>query len=96
MLKDGCSYIVAHLSLDVTCFFVMSDVASRRSAAGLAGVAPRLVPSRGHPLRSLDHSERSEAQLHEGDRVSKRSVERSWVPMDKNRIDGGAEQSERT
>ncbi|MFM0176705.1 hypothetical protein PQR33_46330, partial [Paraburkholderia sediminicola] len=43
----------------------------------------------------VDHSERSEAQLHEGDRVWGGSVERSCEPMDKNRIGGVAEQGER-
>jgi hypothetical protein len=44
---------------------------------------------------SVDHDERSEAQLHEGDRVWGGRVERSCVPMDKNRIEGAAEQGER-
>jgi hypothetical protein len=43
----------------------------------------------------VDHSERSEAQLHEGDRVWEGSVERSCEPMNKNRIKGGADQGER-
>ena len=47
------------------------------------------VPSR------VGHNERSEAQLHEGDRVWGGSVERSREPMDKNRIEGGADQGER-
>src|SRR6202022_2936932 len=47
------------------------------------------VPSR------VDHSERSEAQLHEGDRVWGGSVERSCGPMNKNRIEGVADQGER-
>ena len=47
------------------------------------------VPSR------VDHNERSEAQLHEGDRVWEGSVERSCGPMNKNRIEGGANQGER-
>jgi hypothetical protein len=34
----------------------------------------------------------SEAQLHEGDRVWGGSVERSCEPMDKNLIEGAAEQ----
>ena len=42
-----------------------------------------------------DHSERSEAQLREGDRAWKGSVERNCEPMDKNRIEGAAEQGER-
>ena len=41
------------------------------------------------------HSERSEAQPHEGDRVWGGSVERSCGPMNKNRIEGVAEQGER-
>src|SRR5271154_5892742 len=47
------------------------------------------VPSR------VDHNERSEAQLHEGDRVWEGSVERSCGPMNKNRIKGVADQGER-
>src|SRR6266496_5624052 len=47
------------------------------------------VPSR------VDHNERSEAQLHEGDRVWGGSVERSCGPMNKNRIEGVADQGER-
>jgi hypothetical protein len=43
------------------------------------------VPSR------VDHNERSEAQLHEGDRVWEGSVERSCGPMNKNRIEGVAD-----
>ena len=46
-------------------------------------------------LPQADHSERSEAQLHEGDRMWEGSVERNCEPMDKNRIQGGAEQGER-
>ena len=42
-----------------------------------------------------DHSERSEAQLREGDRAWGGSVERNCEPMDKNRIEGAAEQGER-
>jgi len=41
------------------------------------------------------HSEGSEAQLHEGDRVWGGSAERSCGPMNKNRIEGVAEQGER-
>jgi len=44
-------------------------------------------------LPQVDHDERSEAQLHEGDRVWGGSVERSCGPMNKNRIEGAAEQS---
>jgi len=47
-------------------------------------------------LPQVDHSERSEAQLHEGDRVWGGSVERNCEPMDKNRIEGVAEQGERS
>jgi len=43
----------------------------------------------------VDHSERSEAQLHEGDRVWGGSVERSCEPRNTNRIEGGADQGER-
>ncbi|MFZ3124636.1 MAG: hypothetical protein WA129_05885, partial [Acidovorax sp.] len=46
-------------------------------------------------LPQVDHDERSEAQLHEGDRVWEGSVERSCEPMNKNRIEGDAEQGER-
>ena len=46
------------------------------------------------PLQ-VDHSERSEAQLHEGDRMWGGSVERHCEPMEKNRIEGVAEQGER-
>ena len=58
------------------------------------------APSMGAHLRvqvppQVDQDERSEAQLHEGDRVWEGSVERSCEPMDKNRIEGAAEQGER-
>ena len=46
-------------------------------------------------LPQVDHSERSEAKLHEDDRVWGGSVERSCEPMDKYRIEGGADQGER-
>ncbi len=46
-------------------------------------------------LPQADHSERSEAQLHEGDRVWGGSVERNCEPMYKNRIEGVADQGER-
>ena len=46
------------------------------------------------PLQA-DHSEQSEAQLHEGDRVWEGSVERNCEPRDTNRIEGVAEQGER-
>ncbi|WP_313318769.1 hypothetical protein, partial [Pseudomonas sp.] len=42
-----------------------------------------------------DHSKRSEAQLREGDRMWGGSVERNCEPMNKNRIQGAAEQGER-
>jgi len=42
-----------------------------------------------------DHSERSEAQLRKGDRPWRGSVERNCEPMNKNRIEGAAEQGER-
>jgi hypothetical protein len=42
-------------------------------------------------LSQVDHNERSEAQLHEGDRVWEGSVERNREPMDKNWIRGGAD-----
>ena len=41
------------------------------------------------------HSERSEAQLRKGDRAWGGSVERNCEPMNKNRIEGVAEQGER-
>ena len=41
--------------------------------------------------QKVDHSVRSEAQLHEGDRVWGGSVERSCEPMGKNRMEGAAE-----
>jgi len=49
------------------------------------------APSMGALLRvqvppQADHSERSEAQLHEGDRVWGGSVERNCEAMNKNRI----------
>ena len=58
------------------------------------------APGMGALLRvqvppQVDHSERSEAQLHEGDRVWGGSVERSCEPMNKNRIEGAATQGER-
>lgn len=40
----------------------------------------------------IDHSERSEVQLHEGDRVWGGSADRSCEPMDKNRIKGAAKE----
>ena len=46
-------------------------------------------------LPQADHSERSEAQLREGDRAWGGSVERNREPMDKNWIRGDAEQGER-
>ncbi len=46
-------------------------------------------------LPQADHSERSEAQLREGDRSWGGSVDRNGEPMDKNRIEGGAGQGER-
>ena len=46
-------------------------------------------------LSLVDHSKRSEAQLHEGDRVWGGSVERNCEPMDKYRIDSVTEQGER-
>jgi hypothetical protein len=47
------------------------------------------VPSRA------SHSERSEAQLPEGDRVWGASVDRTCGPMDKNWIEGDTDQGER-
>ena len=41
------------------------------------------------------HRDQREAQGHEGDRVSEGSVERSHGLMDKNRIEGTANQDER-
>ena len=45
-------------------------------------------------LPQADHSERSEAQLHNGDRVWGESGAQSCVPMNKNRIEGAALQGE--
>jgi hypothetical protein len=42
-----------------------------------------------------DHSERSETQLRKGDRPWEGSVKRICEPMNKNRIEGVAEQGER-
>lgn len=42
----------------------------------------------------VDHGERSEAPLHEGDRLWRGSVERNCEPIDKNRMEGVAEQGE--
>lgn len=47
-------------------------------------------------LSQADHGERSEAQLRKGDRPWGGSVERICGPMDKNRIEGGADQGERS
>ena len=46
-------------------------------------------------LPQADHSERSEAQLRKGDRPWEGSVKRNCEPMNKNRIEGVAEQDER-
>jgi len=46
-------------------------------------------------LPQADHSERSEAQLRKGDRSWGGSVERNREPMNKNRIEGVADQGER-
>jgi hypothetical protein len=40
------------------------------------------------------HSKQSEAQLREGDRAWEGSVERNREPMNKNRIQGDADQGE--
>ena len=45
-------------------------------------------------LPQADHSERSEAQLREGDRAWGGSVERNREPMNKNQIGGTAYQGE--
>ena len=45
-------------------------------------------------LLQAGHSEQSEAQLREGDRAWEGSVERNREPMDKNRIQGDADQGE--
>jgi hypothetical protein len=42
----------------------------------------------------VDHDERSDAQLHVGDRVRGGSAARSCEPMNKIRIEGVAEQGE--
>jgi hypothetical protein len=74
---------------------------SIESVRGAANPPPRLLCAQ-HGARQrvqvpsrVGHSERSEAQLHEGDRVWGASVERNCGPMNKNRIDGGANQGER-
>jgi len=46
-------------------------------------------------LPRVDHSERSEAQLREGDRTWGGSVERNHEPIYKSRIEGSADQGER-
>ena len=46
-------------------------------------------------LSRAGHSERSEVQLRAGDQAWEGSTERNREPMDKNRIQGGAEQGER-
>jgi hypothetical protein len=46
-------------------------------------------------LPQADHSERSEAQLRKGDGPWEGSVDRNCEPMDKTRIEGGADQGER-
>ncbi|WP_202944893.1 hypothetical protein [Pseudoxanthomonas spadix] len=67
-----------------------------RSDAGLVVGAPGTgALLEVQVLPQVDHDERSEAQLHEGDRVWEGSVERSCEPMNKNRIEGAAEQGER-
>jgi hypothetical protein len=45
-------------------------------------------------LSQAGHSERSEAQLREGDRAWEGSAERNREPMDKNRIRGDADRGE--
>ncbi len=45
-------------------------------------------------LLQAGHSEQSEAQLRKGDRAWEVSVERNREPMDKNRIQGDADQGE--
>ena len=66
----------------------------------MVSLPPFCAPSMGALLRvqvpsQVGHDERSEAQLHEGDRVWGGSVERSCGPMNKNRIEGVADQGER-
>lgn len=46
-------------------------------------------------LPQAGHSERSEAQRRKGDRPWGGSVERTCEPMNKNRIEGEADQGER-
>ena len=58
---------------------------------------PVCAPSMGGLLRVKSHHKlvtASEAQLHEGDRVCGGSVERNRGPMNKNRIEGAADQGE--
>jgi hypothetical protein len=45
-------------------------------------------------LLQAGHSEQSKAQLREGDRAWEGSAERNREPMDKNRIQGDADQGE--
>jgi hypothetical protein len=45
--------------------------------------------------RKVDHRERSDAQLHEGDRLWGGSVERSSEPRKPNGIEGVGDQGER-
>ena len=71
-----------------------------RKAAFRKDAAFLCAPSMGailevEVLSQADHSERSEAQLREGDRPWEGSVERNCEPMDKNRIEGDADQGER-
>ena len=71
---------------------------SHNKAPGFAGGYLR-APGTGALLEvkvlpRADHSERSEVQLREGDRAWGGSMERSCGPMNKNRIQGGADQGE--
>jgi hypothetical protein len=78
----------------------ITDVLTAVSPARNGGTFFHCAPSMGAllwvkvPLQA-DHGERSEAQLHECDRVWGGSVDRSCGPMNKNRIEGAADRGER-
>jgi hypothetical protein len=68
------------------------DIASQRL---ILFQKARWLATQTKTAAAVDHNERSEAQLHEGDRMWRGSVERSCGPMNKNRIEGVADQGER-
>ena len=61
------------------------------SAGGCSGAPGMGAILEVKVLSEAVHSNRSEAQLHEGDRVWGGSVERNREPMDKNPIQGGTD-----